>query len=71
MCDDNNDDDDDDFDSDENYSNEDIILTMNKNTKFIPNVLNLNCFWLVLRQKKIRKEKIEGKKKERKKMNVI
>lgn len=39
MCDDNNDDDDDDFDSDENYSNEDIILTMNKNTKFllIPN----------------------------------
>lgn len=38
MCDDNNDDDDDDFDSDENYSNE-VILTMNKNTKFlfIPN----------------------------------
>lgn len=57
MCDDNNDDDDDDFDSDENYSNEDIILTMNKNTKFIPKRPEFKLFLTCITAEKNKKGK--------------
>lgn len=68
MCDDNNDDDDDDFDSDENYSNEDIILTMNKNTKFIPNERpEFKLFLTCITAEKNKKGKNWGEKKRKKK----